>query len=377
MLWKKFLIFCIVIFLFFGVFAEAETLKIHYFYRELCPACLRAEKFLNVLEEKYPEIKINRYLAAAPENRAILEELAKKTGAEKYVGLVPLTFIGQRFFLGFDSPQGIGREIENYVQEQLGIKEPTEQPVEPDRKISIPFFGEIDLTVFSLPALAVVLGFLDGFNVCSLGAIVLILSLVIGLRSRKKILLFGGLFILTTAVTYGFLMAMWSFFFALLGAYMKNMQVLIGGLAAAGAIFFFWQFLKFRKKAPVCEAGGGIKSKLTEKFQEAFKKPKNILLVAGAVLAFAFLVTVIEFPCSAVVPVIFTGILAQAQITGLLALPYITLFVLFYMLDEIAVFLVAVFTMRLWMVSPKFVTYATLAQAIILFLLGTYYLFGI
>jgi hypothetical protein len=47
------------------------------------------------------------------------------------------------------------------------------------------------------------------------------------------------------------------------------------------------------------------------------------------------------------------------------------------MLDEIAVFLVAVLTMRLWLASGKFVTYATLVQAVILSLLGAYYLFGI
>jgi hypothetical protein len=334
---------------------------------------------LNVLEEKYPEIKINRYLVTDPDNREILEELAKKTGAEEYIGLVPMIFIDQRFFLGFDSPQGIGREIENFVQEQLGVKEPIERPEERVPKITFPFFGAVNLADFSLPVLAVTLGFLDGFNICSLGAIILILSLVIGLRSRWKVLLFGGTFIFVTAITYGFLMVMWFYFFALLGAHLRNFQILIGVMAILGGIYFFRQYLKFRQRAPVCEIGAGerIFSGMFKNIQESFRKGRNVLLIIGSILVFAFLVTVIEFPCSAAVPVVFTGILAQAQLPNLSYLLYIVLFLIFYMLDEIAVFLIAVLTMRLWLASGKFVTYATLAQAIILSLLGAYYLFGI
>jgi glutaredoxin len=361
------------------VFAQTEKIEINFFYNKICPYCREAEKFLNVLEKKYPEVKINRYLVTEPDNREILEELARKTGAEEYIGLVPMIFIGEDFFLGFDSPQGIGREIENYLQEQLGIKEPREQEVFEDRKIILPLLGEVDLKVFPLPILAVALGFFDGFNVCSLGALILILSLAIGLRSRQKILLFGGLFILTTTVVYGVLMVMWFYFFALLGEYLRNFQILIGAMAILGGIYFFRQYLKFRQRAPVCEIGAGekITSGFFKNIQESFRKPKNILLTIGSIITFAFLVTVIEFPCSAAVPVIFTGILAQAQLPGFLHFLYIVLFLIFYMLDEIFVFLIAVLTTRLWLASGKFVTLATLAQAIILGLLGSYYLFGI
>jgi len=103
---KKLFIFSVAFFLLFIFFIPKSTfgepeVKLHYFYNELCPYCREAEKFLDGLQKEYPEIKINRYLAAAPENRAILEELAKKTGAEKHIGLVPLIFIGDRFFFGF------------------------------------------------------------------------------------------------------------------------------------------------------------------------------------------------------------------------------------------------------------------------------------
>ena len=100
------------------------------------------------------------------------------------------------------------------------------------------------------------------------------------------------------------------------------------------------------------------------------------MLLAGIFL-FAAIVTIIEFPCSAVVPVAFAGILAQAGLSSFQYLLYILLFMLFYMLDEIIVFLIAFFSMKIWLASSKAVTWITLAESIILFVLGFYYLFSI
>ena len=80
---------------------------------------------------------------------------------------------------------------------------------------------------------------------------------------------------------------------------------------------------------------------------------------------------------AAVVPVAFAGILAQAGLSSFQYLLYISLFVLFYMLDEIIVFLIAFFTMKIWLASSKIVTWAALLESIILFILGAYYLFNI
>jgi hypothetical protein len=94
-------------------------------------------------------------------------------------------------------------------------------------------------------------------------------------------------------------------------------------------------------------------------------------------LLFAGVITVVEFPCSAAIPLFFAGILAKAQLPAINYLIYIAIFIFSYMLDEIIVFLIATFTMTVKLASPKFVIWITLAEAVILFLLGAYYLFGI
>lgn len=378
-----FLFFVLVFFLSFFCQAalEKDSVDVDFFYGKKCPHCAAEQEFLDKIEEKYSEVKVKRYLASDSQSKEFLEELCRKCDIEKYIGLVPLIFVeslveGEKeFFLGFDSENNIGRKIENSIRKNLGY------PLLPvgDNIITLPFLGEIDPGEYSLPALAILLGFLDGLNVCSLGALIFILGLVLALRSRKKIIVFGGIFILTTAIIYGFLIFLWYKLFSLLSSYIGFMQIVVGLMAIGGGIYFLRQFLKFRKQGAVCEmeTGQKITSKFTSKIQESLTKKGNILAIAGSILLFAAVITIVEFPCSAAVPVVFAGILADAGLSTFQYLLYIALFILFYMLNEIIVFSIAVFKMSVWLTSKKFVTWITLIEAIILFLLGLYYLFGL
>ena len=105
-------------------------------------------------------------------------------------------------------------------------------------------------------------------------------------------------------------------------------------------------------------------------------KARTITILVSIFL-FAVVITVVEFPCSAAVPVAFAGMLTKANLSGFSYITYIALYVFFYMFDELLVFFIAFFTMKLWLASPKFITWITLIESIIMFSLGAYYLFGI
>jgi len=228
-----------------------------------------------------------------------------------------------------------------------------------------------------LPITAVLMGFFDGFNVCSLGALVLILGLVLILKSRKKILIFGGIFIFTTSLVYGLLIFLWFQLFLFLAPYLKIMEILVGLLGVAGGFYFFKDFLKFAKQGPTCEMQkGGMVSKFSNKIQNTLQSSESIFAVILAILFFAVVITIAEFPCSAAVPLFFAGILAEANLSVFHYLLYISIFILFYMIDEIIVFLIAVFTMTIKLSSKSFTTWITFVESLVLFLLGLYYLFG-
>ncbi len=364
--------------------AEENKVNIYFFYGSNCPHCAAESRFLNKLEQKYPEIDIKRYNAYAKENQELLFSLCEQCQSKTYIGSVPMLFIKSSaapskekpiFILGFDNENGMGKEIETAIQKTLQYR-PNDDTS--NNGIRVPFLGNINASKYSLPALTVILGFLDGFNVCSLGALVFILGLVLAFRSRKKTLIFGSIFLLTTAISYGILMLLWYQLFMVLSPYIDAMNIVVGLIAIAGGIYFANQFIKFRKQGIVCETGQKSKtvSQLSTRLSETFKNNKNVFAVLGAIFLFAAIVTIIEFPCSAAVPVAYAGILSQAGLSHLQYIFYICLFVSLYLLDELVVFLVAFFTMKLWLTSQKATLWITLIEAIILSLLGICYLFS-
>ncbi len=355
--------------------AEVKEVEVNFFYSTTCSHCADEQKFLDEIEKRYPEVKINRYIYDNSIGRKKLIDLCRKYDAERYIGLVPLTFVGGEIFIGFDGE--MGKIIEESIKQQLeDAKKPSESGQNIER-VKLPIIGNLAISKYSLPLQAIILGFFDGFNVCSLGALVLILGLVLTLRSKRKILLFGGIFILTTAIIYGLLIVLWYQLFIFLAPFLRTMEILVGFLGIGGGIYFLREFIRFKKHGPTCETGGkGVISRFSSKMQSTLQGSGNILLIIGGVLLFAAIITLVEFPCSAVIPVFFAGILAKLQISTFHYLSYIALFVLFYMLDEIVIFLIAFFTMTIRLASARFVTWIALIQAIVLFLLGFYYLIG-
>jgi len=379
---KFFFIFLLVlgISVFVPVLAQTNSqdtkLEIYFFYSETCPHCKAERAFLDTIAGKYPQVQINRYLESDVSQKTLLADLLTKHNAQQYAGLVPLTFVGEDFIAGFDNANGIGKQIEASIQRQLNNLQPS--PEENKNKVHLPLLGEVDLTKYSLPLQAIILGFFDGFNVCSLGALVLILGLVLILRSRSKIVLFGGLYILVTAIVYGALIFLWYQLFYYLAPVIKIMNVFVGLLGIGGAIYFTKQFIDSRKASLTCDhQENKIIAKHSAKIQKVFQESGGIWGLIVGVLIFSAVITIVEFPCSAVIPVLFAGIMAHAKLSLLSYAVYLIIYLFFYMLDEIIVFLIAVFTMNVKIASGKTMTWLSLIEAIVLFGLGAYYLASI
>ena len=355
---------------------SVETkLEINFFYSETCIHCKAENAFLDKIEVKYPNVKFNRHSISEADCRKELIDFCNKYNLEQYIGLVPLTLVGEEFFPGFDNENGVGKKIEDSITRQMENYQP---PKEKERKIHLPIIGTIDLNKYSLLMQAIILGFFDGFNVCSLGALIMILGLVLILKSRPRIILFGGLYILVTAVIYGLLIFLWYQLFYYLSPVLKIMNVFVGVLGILGAVYFLKQFLKARKQNLVCDSQGNkIINRQSLKIQEAFQKSGGILGIIIGIIIFASIITIVEFPCSAVVPVLFAGVMANAELSLPTYILYLLIYILFYMLDEIVVFLIAVFTMNIKIVSGKAMKWLNLIEAIVLLGMGIYYLIGV
>lgn len=339
-----------------------EKLYIELFTSPSCPHCLAEKQYLENLKKDYSQIEIKEYNFS--QNIELISDYYSKYNVpQNKQGLIPATFIEDQFFIGFDN--NTKKEILNKIKNQeLDLNTKT---------IKIPLWGEQDISQFSLPVLAVILGVVDGFNVCSLGALVIILGLVMVLKSRKKILVLGGLFILITGLIYGLLIFMWQQLFLILSPYIKSMEIFIGVLSIIGGTYLAREYFKSKKQGATCSSNGII-SKLSPKVEKIFSKKKNILILSTVVILFAIIITIVEFPCSALLPVLFAGILVEANISFPLTILYLSIFIFFYLLDEIIIFLIAFFTMRIKIVSPKFINLFTLIASLIFLFLGSFYL---
>lgn len=372
---KKFLIsFSFVAFIFLGiffvgqnfVFAQNKNVEITFFYSPTCQHCLEEEKFLDNLKNDYSWINIKSYEFSKNISLAInfYEDYNVPSNEQ---GLVPLTFIDDKYFVGFN--EQIGEQIKNYILKENGGESQSNQ----NKIAELPILGKINIENISFPALAMIFGFFDGFNVCSLGALVLILGLVLTFNSRKKILIFGGLYVLVTALVYWLMIFFWHRLFIFVSPYLRNMEIIIGLLAGVGGWYLFREYLKARKNIAVCRYGG-ISEKLAGKVNEIFEKKSGIFVMILAVLLFAGAITIIEFPCSAFFPLLFSGMLAESGVSFSLSMFYIGIFIFFYMLDELIVLVVATSTLKIWMGSPKTMKWLNLAGSLMLFVFGFYYL---
>jgi glutaredoxin len=353
------------------VSTESTSTTVYFFHSITCPHCRAEQSFLNTMQEKYPELTIKRYEVSEVENVVLLKVFLKKHNIENMLGSVPLTFIGEQYILGYNDDKSTGRDIEHAIRVLLGY----ESDVRTEKFFDVPFFGRIYQSDFSLPILAVLLGFLDGFNVCSLGALMLIIGMTLKLQRRKTIILLGGTFILTTALVYGGLIVLWYKIFEQLTQYLDYVKLFITVFAFGGGLYFLKEYFRMRKQGAVCELQESkLINRLMEKTGKALQDNTKLLGLIGIVLLFAAVVAIVEFPCSAATPLIFAGILADSGLSTLAYLTHIGLFIIFYMLDEILIFAIAAYRLKLWMTSGTFTKYAVLAEALILIIIGGIYL---
>ena len=318
-----------------GTSSTGEGFEVHFFYVTGCSHCEEQRVFNERLTNTYPSIQILEHDASTPQGNALLDEKLAELGIEYEPGF-PITIFGNQVFGDWESEETTGRAIEEALQQCLAGNCPPPTGEEPEDGIVLPFWGEIVPGDYSLPALAVILGLVDGFNPCAMWVLVYLISIIATLRDRKRIWLIVGSFVLASGVLYFLFMTAWLNAFLFIG-YVKPVTIVIGLVALGGGILQIRGFIE-TKGAIVCEVTDEESRKKTmTRIQKIVSSPLTLGTIAG-ILALAFLVNSIEFVCSAAVPAIFTHVLSLASLTTFQYYGYILLYVFFFMLDDFIIF---------------------------------------
>ena len=277
---------------------------------------------------------------------------------------MPATFTPTRYFIGFNTQ--IGQDIESCLITCLNGGEATSP------KFKVPLLGEIDAQKISLPLLTVVLGILDGFNPCAMWVLVVLISMLLAAKSRKKIALVGGIFIAVEGLLYFLFMAAW-LNALLFMSFVSWTRILIGVFGIAFGIWRIRDFITWRPG--VCKV---VDEKSEGKILQRMKnilKPSALPATIFGVVVLAIGVNLIEFFCSAGFPVIYTRILSAQGIDTIQYYLYLAFYNLFYMLDDLIVFGVAFFTLSRFNFSEKYNRYSTLVAGVLILILGALLIF--
>lgn len=350
-------------------------LQVHFFYLDTCPHCAKQKIFNERLKDKYPEAEFAYHEVSRGRESAIMERMGAEIGfsAES----VPVTVVCGKFFEGYRSDETTGAEIDMAISDCLGKKESQKQEIGKDdetrNKIEVPFLGAITPADYSLPALAAVLGLIDGFNPCAMWVLVYMIGIALTLRDRRKIWILVGTFVLSSGVLYFLFMTAWLNAFLLLG-YMRAVTIAVGLVALGGGILSIREYIR-TKGALACETtDAGSKKKTMGRIQEILHSEITWGALAG-IIALAFVVNSIEFACSAAIPAVFTEVLALSSLAAWKHYAYILLYDIFFMLDDLIIFSLAAFAISS-SYGEKYAKYCRIIGGVIMLVLGMLLLFA-
>jgi hypothetical protein len=217
-----------------------------------------------------------------------------------------------------------------------------------------------------------VLGAIDGFNPCAMWALLFLISLLLGMKDRKRMWILGTAFIFTSALVYFTFMAAWLNLILFIGI-VAWVRIIIGLIALLGGGYNLKEY--FTSPAGVCKVSGGDKKqKFFEKLKDVTKQ-KNFYIALGGIVVLAFAVNLIELICSAGLPAVYTQVLALSDLSILQYYLYLLFYVFIFMLDDLIVFIIAMKTLEVTGFTAKYSKWSHLIGGILMIAIGLLLIF--
>ena len=369
-----------------------DKVTLYLFHGDGCPHCASEIEYLNKIESKYENLEIVKYeVWYNDENSEFLESIKSSFGVDN--PYVPATIIGDTIIIGYGD--GTGPKIEraikyylenDYIDQVERIKnnefvkedlkdgfDKEEKKLDDEMTIDIPSLGKVNLKRISLTSAAVVIGLVDGFNPCAMWILLFLISVLIGMKNKKRMWALGLTFLVTSALVYMLIMLSWISIAVKITTviWVRN---IIAVIALIGAIINIRSYIKSRKNGG-CEVVDDKKRKNIFSKIRKFTSEKSFILALLGVIGLAVSVNLVELACSAGLPLVFTELLALNNVSDSMKLFYTFIYIVFFLLDDLVVFFIAMFTMKITGISTKYNKYSHLIGGIIMLLIGILLIF--
>lgn len=381
---KKFkILFLLLLTLLIPISVKADNkVNLYLFYGDGCPHCAQEEEFLKEYLKEEKNASLVKYeIWHSEDNREKLIKVQNKLN--NHENGVPYLVIGNKVIVGYSkgsTDKRIKKYVDNYKKDKkyedvvgkilknkkVNEIKPTTEEVE---EVNVPIFGNVKVRELSLPVLAVVLGLADGFNPCAMWILLFLITMLLNTKNRKRMWILGLTFILTSGLVYLLFMISWLSLASFISK-IYLVRILIALVAFIVGFINLNNYYKSRKKDSGCEVvKNNDRKKIMTKITKIINEKSFILAILGIILLAAS-VNIIEMMCSIGLPIIFTQVLAMNNLSiGSYAL-YMFLYILFFLIDDIVVFVIAMTTLKVTGISTKYSKYSHLVAGIITILIG-------
>lgn len=409
---KKILKFLIVfaVFLLLPVSAKADekVINIHLFYGNGCPHCAAEEEFLSDYLKDRTDVKLYKYeIWYDSHNQELLSKVQKEMGTTNKNG-VPFTVIGKKTIVGYadgvtdeqikdainyylnNDYRDYAGEItgkvkktevkEDIIKDESKTEDKKENKIEKaddtkdsdqtDENVTVPVLGKINAKKVSLPILAVVLGFVDGFNPCAMWILIFLITMLFNMKDRKKMWILGLTFILTSGIVYLMFMFAWLNLATFISK-IAFIRLLIAVIALVVGLINVYKYIdSLKKKDEGCDVvDKKDRKKIMEKIISITHEKKFIIALLG-IMVLAASVNIIELMCSIGIPLLFTQILAMNNLSTFSYMIYMFIYIFFFLIDDIVIFVISMVTLKVTGLSTKYTKYSHLVGGIIMLIIG-------
>lgn len=375
--------------------ANESRVVVHLFGSKTCPHCEAEREYLGELVGEKEWVEAYYYEVTNREAVDLLVRVAGSLGLE--VNGVPLTVVGDKSFAGFADNSAFKGYFQNFLAEAradqgrdvveelkpVGFesrvkiegkeaageksKEWAGSGNEVIERINMPILGELEIEDLSLPVLTFMIALLDGFNPCAMWVLLFLISLLLGMKNRKRMWVLGGVFVLTSGMVYFLFLAAWLNLFLFL-EYISWVRIGIG-LFALGVGGYYLRDYRVNKSGGCRVSGDEGRRRVLEKLGGVVQQRNFVLAVAG-IVGLAVAVNMVELVCSAGLPAIYTQVLALTSMPKWQYYLYLVFYIAVFMLDDMVVFGVAMVTLRAVGISGKYARYSHLVGGVVMLMIG-------
>lgn len=405
---KFLIVFAILLLLPVSAKADEKVINIHLFYGNGCPHCAAEEEFLSDYLKDRTDVKLYKYeIWYDSHNQELLSKVQKEMGTTNKNG-VPFTVIGKKTIVGYADGVTdeqikdainyyLNNDYRDYAGEITGkvkkteVKEDitkdesktedkkenkiekaddTKDSDQTDENVTVPILGKINAKKVSLPILAVVLGFVDGFNPCAMWILIFLITMLFNMKDRKKMWILGLTFILTSGIVYLMFMLAWLNLATFISK-IAFIRLLIAVIALVVGLINVYKYIdSLKKKDEGCDVvDKKDRKKIMEKIISITHEKKFIIALLG-IMVLAASVNIIELMCSIGIPLLFTQILAMNNLSTFSYMIYMFIYIFFFLIDDIVIFIISMVTLKVTGLSTKYTKYSHLVGGIIMLIIG-------